>query len=56
MAHYDFTSLSPFDFEELVRDLLQKERDITLECFKIGRDQGVDLRFCSNQCNEIIVQ
>jgi hypothetical protein len=30
-AQYDFSSLSPIDFEILVRDLLQKELKITLE-------------------------
>lgn len=45
MPNYDFKSLSHSDFEDLTRDLLQKERNITLECFKSGRDQGIDLRY-----------
>jgi hypothetical protein len=31
MPNYDFLNLSPFDFEELTRDLLQKYYDIYLE-------------------------
>lgn len=52
---YDFRSLSPLDFEELVRDLLQAEWGIRLESFSPGRDQGIDLRY-SNGPNNIIVQ
>ena len=53
---YDFQTLSPKDFEELTRDLLQKELNITLESFKNGKDQGIDLRYAKNSNNEIIVQ
>ena len=53
---YNFESLSPKDFEELTRDLLQKELNITLESFKNGKDQGIDLRFAKNSTNELIVQ
>jgi len=53
---YDFQTLSPKDFEELTRDLLQKELSITLESFKNGKDQGIDLRYAKNSDNEIIVQ
>lgn len=40
---YDFTTLSPTDFEELIADLLSKEWDTQLEIFKEGKDGGVDL-------------
>ena len=53
---YDFKQLSPADFEELTRDLLQKHWDVTLESFKTGRDSGIDLRFSQNSEKEIIVQ
>ena len=53
---YNFESLSPKDFEELTRDLLQKELNITLESFKNGKDQGIDLRFAKNSTNELIIQ
>jgi len=42
---YDFKLLSAYDFEILVRDLLQKHLGIFLQSFKSGRDQGIDLRY-----------
>ncbi|MGL5839917.1 MAG: restriction endonuclease [Sphingorhabdus sp.] len=54
-AAYDFQSLSPLDFEELVRDLLQAEWGKRLESFGPGRDQGIDLRYLNGPDN-IIVQ
>jgi hypothetical protein len=36
MPNYDFRSLSDYDFEQLVRDLLQKELQVSLEAFKKG--------------------
>ncbi len=42
---YDFRTLSPIDFELLVRDLLQAEFNITMESFGPGKDGGVDFRF-----------
>lgn len=56
MPNYDFKTLSPIDFEILTRDLLQKELDVTLETFKSGRDQGVDLRHCPSTDNLLIIQ
>jgi hypothetical protein len=44
MPRYDFEQLSSRDFEEQVCDLLQAEWGVALEAFKMGRDQGVDLR------------
>src|SRR4051794_14823288 len=41
---YDFSSLSDYDFEILVRDLLSARDDSRYESFKAGRDQGIDLR------------
>jgi DNA polymerase III delta prime subunit len=40
---YDFKTLSPTDFEELVADLLSKEWGTRLEIFKEGKDAGIDL-------------
>ncbi len=56
MPNYDFNSLSPYDFQDLVRDLLQKKLNITLECFTAGRDSGID--FCYNEGSDfnIIIQ
>jgi hypothetical protein len=56
MSKYDFAFLSSFDFEELVRDLLQIEFAVTLECFKSGRDDGIDLRYSENKDRSLIVQ
>ncbi len=56
MANYDFKNLSPYDFELLVRDLLQKQRKIELESFAPGRDEGIDLRYAPSKDQELIVQ
>lgn len=53
--NYDFKNLSPIDFEELCRDLLQKELNITFESFTEGKDSGVDFRY-SDGTNLIILQ
>ena len=53
---YTFETLSPNDFEILTRDLLQKELSLTLESFKSGRDNGIDLRYSQNKENDIIIQ
>jgi hypothetical protein len=42
---YDFRTLSPIDFELLVRDQLQAELRITMESFGLGKDGGIDFRF-----------
>ncbi|GGO62947.1 nSTAND3 domain-containing NTPase [Nonomuraea cavernae] len=44
MPDYDFKTLSPTDFELLVRDLLAAEYGWKLEAFGSGQDGGVDLR------------
>lgn len=51
----DFHDLSPLDFEELVRDLLQAHWSQRLESFGPGRDQGVDVRYMSGP-HQIVVQ
>ncbi|QSI46777.1 restriction endonuclease [Thermobispora bispora] len=55
MPEYSFNTLSPSDFELLVRDLLYAEYGWQLEAFGHGRDGGVDLRgYVDNQ--KVIVQ
>jgi len=44
MPNYDFRSLSPIDFEDLIRDLLRRKLAIHLERFASGPDEGIDLR------------
>src|SRR4051794_14178428 len=56
MARYDFKSLSSQDFEELVRDLLQAEWNVTLEAFKAGRDNGIDLRYSHADDGKTVIQ
>lgn len=55
MPSYDFTSLSPTDFELLVRDLLEADRGWRLEAFSEGPDKGIDLRG-SDQAGQIVIQ
>lgn len=55
MAEYDYTTLSPADFELLVRDLLSADRGWKLEAFGAGRDGGVDLR-ATDPAGTIVVQ
>jgi len=56
MPAYDFKQLSSRDFEELTRDLLQAEWDVSLEAFKTGPDRGIDLRHISAHEGTTIVQ
>ena len=56
IPNYDFKSLSSYDFECLIRDLLQEELEITLESFKYGRDKGIDLRYSPTEDETMIVQ
>lgn len=54
---YDFSSLNDKDLEELVRDVLSVKLNIDFQSFKSGQDQGIDLRYASNNNeNEVIVQ
>lgn len=55
MPNYDFKSLSPHDFEQLSRDLIQERDGVILESFKTGRDQGIDFR-CARAPGSIVVQ
>lgn len=47
MSNYDFSTLSPLDFEKLTCDLMNayfKKNDIgSFQTFKAGRDKGIDL-------------
>ncbi|GAB3027527.1 nSTAND3 domain-containing NTPase [Spirosoma pulveris] len=55
MPNYDFLNLSPTEFEDISKDLLQKKLSIVLESFTIGRDNGIDLRYISLS-DKIIIQ
>jgi len=56
MPNYNYAALSPQDFEEVSRDLLQAEWNIALEAFKEGRDSGIDLRYAKSHGDIVIVQ
>lgn len=56
MPDYDFKSLSPWEFEQLSRDLLKAGIGMEFELFKTGRDQGIDLRYSKSKNNEVIAQ
>jgi len=55
MSDYDFSQLSPHDFELMCRDLLQAEWGLVLESFKSGKDGGIDFRYARGG-KQIIVQ
>lgn len=56
MPNYNFQNLSPYEFEDLSRDLLQKHLNIILESFTIGKDGGIDFRYSISNTNDIIIQ
>ncbi|TAU38908.1 hypothetical protein ELI44_36970 [Rhizobium ruizarguesonis] len=41
---YDFSNLSPTQFETLARDLVGRETGLRFEAFSVGRDDGIDGR------------
>ncbi|MBS1662788.1 MAG: restriction endonuclease [Bacteroidetes bacterium] len=45
MASYNYLDLSPAEFEDLSRDLIQVREGIFLESFKSGKDKGIDFRY-----------
>lgn len=51
---YDFSSLSPADFEGLTRDLLGRELGIRFEAFPDGPDDGMDGRHAAAEGNVIL--
>ncbi|MCB9651921.1 MAG: restriction endonuclease [Deltaproteobacteria bacterium] len=56
MSPYDFSSLSPIEFEDLAGDLLGQTLGARLERFCPGRDEGVDLRGLRTTDGQILVQ
>jgi len=56
MTDYDLHKLSPTEFEDLSRDLIQAEKGITFESFKPGKDLGIDGRFIIDNNYQIILQ
>ncbi len=56
MPEYNFTTLSPKEFETLSRDLLQVVFGIRFETFTAGRDDGIDARWSNGLTDTIIIQ
>lgn len=50
---FNFDILSPIEFEELSKDIIEKKLSMEFKVFKIGKDGGIDLR---NKDNGIICQ
>lgn len=55
MPEYSFLNLSPSEFEDLTRDLLQKHLNLTLESFTSGRDNGIDIYKWSSSLLRIFI-
>ncbi|MFY1678059.1 restriction endonuclease [Streptomyces sp. WMMC905] len=55
MPEYDFSTLSPVDFEALTADVLNAEFKVHVESFGPGRDKGVDLR-CALAGADVVIQ
>src|SRR5665213_3654440 len=51
---YDFSSLSPADFEDLARDLVGRELGVRFEGFSSGPDQGIDGRHSNGPKSTIL--
>src|SRR5690554_4783518 len=56
MIEYDFLILSPNEFENISRDLLQKKLDIYIQSFTTGRDGGIDFRHTTNKSKTFLIQ
>ncbi|RAV06623.1 restriction endonuclease [Paenibacillus sp. YN15] len=56
MNNYDFLNLSAIEFEDLVRDLLQKHLNMYLESFTEGKDSGIDLRGSIDRKKSLLIQ
>lgn len=54
MPNYDFKQLSPHDFEQLARDLVQARDGIVLESFKTGKDGGIDFRHARGKDSTVV--
>jgi hypothetical protein len=52
--NYDFSTLSPADFEDLTRDLLGRELGIRFEAFPDGPDDGMDGRHAAGEGETIL--
>ncbi|WOK06565.1 restriction endonuclease [Imperialibacter roseus] len=53
---YHLEILNDKEFEELTKDLLEREFNIPFQNFKRGKDKGIDLRYSTDRENKIVVQ
>jgi DNA polymerase III delta prime subunit len=51
---FEFRNLSPTDFENLSRDIIEARDGISFESFAPGRDMGIDFRFSSHSGDTIL--
>ena len=56
VINYNFEILSPFEFEQLSRDVMQAQNKIYIESFTSGRDGGIDFRFGQSSNKKNIIQ
>ena len=56
MSEYNFSKLSPRDFESLSQDILSNLEKKRVERFRSGRDGGIDGRFYSSEGDKTIIQ
>jgi len=56
MNEYDLLILSPNEFENISRDLLQEKFGVFIESFTTGSDGGIDLRFAKDNSGNVIIQ
>ena len=56
MINFDYSNISPIEFEELCAAILYKLKGIRFERFKIGKDGGIDMRHQSDDGKSFIVQ
>jgi DNA polymerase III delta prime subunit len=54
MVNYNFLNLTPVEFEEIARDILQVREGIDFESFAVGKDGGIDFRYKKDDTNVIL--
>lgn len=54
MVNYNFLNLTPIEFEEIARDILQVREGIDFESFAVGKDGGIDFRYKRGDINVIL--
>ena len=55
MNNYNFSTLNDKEFEQISKDLLNEKYNLDLQDFKVGKDEGIDLRFSTFKNNNSVV-